>query len=137
MVGGLEGGAVFRTMPSQPVRLWWPPGTIYPDFPGTGPDNRPSGHLRRGGTTRIAESIGAARRNLSGGMTAIRPMQRRERAIVGGRYLNSAYGMPAASSLASRRSSRSEEHTSELQSLMRISYAVFCLKKKIKKKVQE
>src|SRR3546814_10625007 len=29
-----------------------------------------------------------------------------------------------------RRRSRSEEHTSELQSLMRISYAVFCLKKK-------
>src|SRR3546814_10626169 len=31
-------------------------------------------------------------------------------------------------------SSRSEEHTSELQSLMRISYAVFCLKNKKKKK---
>src|SRR3546814_2819484 len=30
---------------------------------------------------------------------------------------------------------RSEEHTSELQSLMRISYAVFCLKKKKKKKL--
>src|SRR3546814_6699017 len=30
---------------------------------------------------------------------------------------------------------RSEEHTSELQSLMRISYAVFCLKKKTKKKI--
>src|SRR3546814_1574519 len=29
-----------------------------------------------------------------------------------------------------RREARSEEHTSELQSLMRISYAVFCLKKK-------
>src|SRR3546814_1962307 len=29
------------------------------------------------------------------------------------------------------RDKRSEEHTSELQSLMRISYAVFCLKKKI------
>src|SRR3546814_6893387 len=29
-----------------------------------------------------------------------------------------------------RRRTRSEEHTSELQSLMRISYAVFCLKKK-------
>src|SRR3546814_7455622 len=29
---------------------------------------------------------------------------------------------------------RSEEHTSELQSLMRISYAVFCLKKKIQRK---
>src|SRR3546814_10063475 len=33
-------------------------------------------------------------------------------------------------SSASRGCSRSEEHTSELQSLMRISYAVFCLKKK-------
>src|SRR3546814_10230091 len=32
---------------------------------------------------------------------------------------------------------RSEEHTSELQSLMRISYAVFCLKKKIKKNQQQ
>src|SRR3546814_9206720 len=31
---------------------------------------------------------------------------------------------------------RSEEHTSELQSLMRISYAVFCLKKKKKKTYQ-
>src|SRR3546814_2006632 len=30
---------------------------------------------------------------------------------------------------------RSEEHTSELQSLMRISYAVFCLKKKKKKQI--
>src|SRR3546814_2153397 len=36
------------------------------------------------------------------------------------------YGMPATS--------RSEEHTSELQSLMRISYAVFCLKKKKKRR---
>src|SRR3546814_1588396 len=33
--------------------------------------------------------------------------------------------------------SRSEEHTSELQSLMRISYAVFCLKKKTRKKIQK
>src|SRR3546814_4502969 len=32
---------------------------------------------------------------------------------------------------------RSEEHTSELQSLMRISYAVFCLKKKKKKTTQK
>src|SRR3546814_14590289 len=31
---------------------------------------------------------------------------------------------------------RSEEHTSELQSLMRISYAVFCLKKKKQDKVE-
>src|SRR3546814_2218965 len=33
-----------------------------------------------------------------------------------------------------RKQPRSEEHTSELQSLMRISYAVFCLKKKTQKK---
>src|SRR3546814_5065467 len=37
---------------------------------------------------------------------------------------------PSAALRAGRGSSRSEEHTSELQSLMRISYAVFCLKKK-------
>src|SRR3546814_6847928 len=34
---------------------------------------------------------------------------------------------------SAKRPIRSEEHTSELQSLMRISYAVFCLKKKKKK----
>src|SRR3546814_10464023 len=34
------------------------------------------------------------------------------------------------------RAGRSEEHTSELQSLMRISYAVFCLNKKTNKKKQ-
>src|SRR3546814_9481493 len=36
----------------------------------------------------------------------------------------------------SARSRRSEEHTSELQSLMRISYAVFCLKKKTTDKIR-
>src|SRR3546814_2289391 len=35
------------------------------------------------------------------------------------------------------RNSRSEEHTSELQSLMRISYAVFCLKKKNTKQTRQ
>src|SRR3546814_2884362 len=44
--------------------------------------------------------------------------------------------IPGAAALLTRRISsgrlRSEEHTSELQSLMRISYAVFCLKKKNK-----
>src|SRR3546814_8969646 len=38
----------------------------------------------------------------------------------------------AVAGVTTRRSERSEEHTSELQSLMRISYAVFCLKKKNK-----
>src|SRR3546814_8716795 len=40
-----------------------------------------------------------------------------------------ASGAAAARQLLDR-ANRSEEHTSELQSLMRISYAVFCLKKK-------
>src|SRR3546814_10766874 len=38
--------------------------------------------------------------------------------------------LPQAGFLARIATPRSEEHTSELQSLMRISYAVFCLKKK-------
>src|SRR3546814_10315616 len=60
----------------------------------------------------------------------------------GGRHYMTAYGwrsmaggfaamlavMPNAA--AQTPTTRSEEHTSELQSLMRISYAVFCLKKK-------
>src|SRR3546814_1843816 len=43
-------------------------------------------------------------------------------------------GLPTAGQLATGNLNlvRSEEHTSELQSLMRISYAVFCLKKKKK-----
>src|SRR3546814_6552117 len=43
-------------------------------------------------------------------------------------------GFPRAPRGARRRCCSSEEHTSELQSLMRISYAVFCLKKDIKLK---
>src|SRR3546814_7105003 len=43
-----------------------------------------------------------------------------------------ATGLPNLAALEI--ATRSEEHTSELQSLMRISYAVFCLKKKKKKK---
>src|SRR3546814_8451196 len=42
---------------------------------------------------------------------------------------NNCFACPAPFQGAS---ARSEEHTSELQSLMRISYPVFCLKKKIK-----
>src|SRR3546814_8716939 len=42
----------------------------------------------------------------------------------------SLYSSSKFLALALFRSSRSEEHTSELRSLMRISYAVFCLKKK-------
>src|SRR3546814_5217532 len=54
-------------------------------------------------------------------------------------------GLPLSSSsftailpfLRTSANSRSEEHTSELQSLMRISYAVFCLKKNNRKHEQQ
>src|SRR3546814_10209420 len=48
------------------------------------------------------------------------------------------YNRPTVRAAAHRRPvplARSEEHTSELQSLMRISYAVFCLKKQTYKKI--
>src|SRR3546814_8415428 len=51
-----------------------------------------------------------------------------------GRYIRSGrsrkYSAGATHRAAPAIGRRSEEHTSELQSLMRISYAVFCLKKK-------
>src|SRR3546814_7957609 len=47
-------------------------------------------------------------------------------------HLAAASDAYRARNIAAIRFSRSEEHTSELQSLMRISYAVFCLKKKKK-----
>src|SRR3546814_10578107 len=46
------------------------------------------------------------------------------------KQLTTARSSPNATVCFAR--ARSEEHTSELQSLMRISYAVFCLKKKTK-----
>src|SRR3546814_1433565 len=55
------------------------------------------------------------------------PWRRQERSLMGNPsrlHRGRPDGPPRASVL------RSEEHTSELQSLMRISYAVFCLKKK-------
>src|SRR3546814_1995798 len=54
----------------------------------------------------------------------------RETARAAGKFSSSA-GLPA--DLVAKLQPRSEEHTSELQSLMRISYAVFCLKKKKQK----
>src|SRR3546814_9462129 len=58
-------------------------------------------------------------------LAACANQQAMERAVAAQSLL---VGMPETTLL------RSEEHTSELQSLMRISYAVFCLKKKKKSK---
>src|SRR3546814_9492684 len=75
----------------------------------------------------LAQAAGAA-----GRMTRVRTIQRRE-CSVGDDWpdsipplLRRVYSARGAHDHASR----SEEHTSEIQSLMRLSYAVFCLKKK-------
>src|SRR3546814_1920296 len=52
------------------------------------------------------------------------------RSIVAAGLQAFAQGLQVAPVRLGRPADRSEEHTSELQSLMRISYAVFCLKKK-------
>src|SRR3546814_3366890 len=63
-----------------------------------------------------------AERDLGRLLTATYPLRSYEDAI--------AHAASAGSRGAVKIAFRSEEHTSELQSLMRISYAVFCLKKK-------
>src|SRR3546814_9546942 len=63
---------------------------------------------------------------------AARPFEDRVRAVAG--QAGGVGQHPARSHELGR---RSEEHTSELQSLMRISYAVFCLKKKNNNKHHE
>src|SRR3546814_8669545 len=66
-------------------------------------------------------------------------VEREPRLLMVGRYLDRVVREDEALKFRERtcvfdnyRIQRSEEHTSELQSLMSISYAVFCLKKKIK-----
>src|SRR3546814_6658415 len=100
------------------------------------PDGRPVGagprarfhHLRRGRRSRLRAGAGpveAHGRTSGGGPSA---------AKIESRWLiqvppagRASPSLP--SSVRQTPASRSEEHTSELQSLMRISYAVFCLKK--------
>src|SRR3546814_9964404 len=74
-------------------------------------------------TTRFRSSRSASASLVSGPLTADRRASRTSRNDLEGGFLGYERN--------SRRTngSRSEEHTSELQSLMRISYAVFCLKK--------
>src|SRR3546814_7826397 len=59
--------------------------------------------------------------------------QRRGRTAPAHRIDTAPLPLPGAGRAGRSVAWRSEEHTSELQSLMRISYAVFCLKKKNKK----
>src|SRR3546814_3471682 len=74
--------------------------------------------------TTLFRSFSEAQRNAHSGSTCAR---------IGGWAIDSGARCSSAQGCSSA-ASRSEEHTSELQSLMRISYAVFCLKKKKKNK---
>src|SRR3546814_9507510 len=80
--------------------------------------------------TTLFRSVSSARSACQNSATATTPQRRLNRAAI-----DAAKAVPASE--RARRlfeqivivGKRSEEHTSELQSLMRISYAVFCLKK--------
>src|SRR3546814_5010010 len=72
----------------------------------------------QGNSSRLKPLLQKQGRRRRGSGAGIEVQQRRRRELAGG--VQAAAG-----------SVRSEEHTSELQSLMRISYAVFCLKKQI------
>src|SRR3546814_4221511 len=69
-------------------------------------------------------------RHLYGIGRRARGRARRRRAALRRRPVQGPPPLPQRRRAAAREEMRSEEHTSELQSLMRISYAVFCLKKK-------
>src|SRR3546814_1393181 len=83
--------------------------------------------FEEGGKAFFSLRRGAARGDPSGAVGADRVVYGSAR-IVGDKGLRVAHGAGGGV-----QDERSEEHTSELQSLMRISYAVFCLKKKKKK----
>src|SRR3546814_7577110 len=68
---------------------------------------------------------------LHAGDCVLQPPQIRHRVLEASAGLEVVeLGCPAVHETCADHGLRSEEHTSELQSLMRISYAVFCLKKK-------
>src|SRR3546814_7130184 len=80
-------------------------------------------------TTLFRSRARQSRRDAADGLVELEQVRRQDRRCDGPRD-----GRRAGRDRPARRrlSLRSEEHTSELQSLMRISYAVFCLKKKKK-----
>src|SRR3546814_4081377 len=102
-----------------------------------------SSDLQQGAAVRGAEKALAPRRRAGEGALLVAEQQRLEHRLGQRRAIDRDEGAVAAARAQMDRARqhflagpgrRSEEHTSELQSLMRISYAVFCLKKKKQKK---
>src|SRR3546814_6914226 len=97
---------------------------------------RGSGHAATGPADPAVRTVGARPDDPGRDLGAVRPPPP-DRGAAGARGAcgsgaGAGQGTLRAVHRAARPASRSEEHTSELQSLMRISYAVFCLKKKTK-----
>src|SRR3546814_2413348 len=82
------------------------------------------------------QAFDAPRRPAAGGRERRRTSERPpppERPASASRRQPRSRGCAIGGEAGFRAAHRSEEHTSELQSLMRISYAVFCLKKKTRR----
>src|SRR3546814_6408549 len=97
----------------------FPYTTLFRSRQGAGAGQADRDHLVR---YRVSLSLDALQSRVAGGEGASRP-----------RMARGALKVPFDAPFGAR----SEEHTSELQSLMRISYAVFCLKKKNKQSIKE
>src|SRR3546814_7675439 len=83
------------------------------------------------GETLGVELARQRRRRRAGARILDRERQRQRKVAAGERGVDlDRIALPAGVVAGQRLAPRSEEHTSELQSLMRISYAGFCLKKK-------
>src|SRR3546814_9485605 len=81
--------------------------------------------------TTLFRSLLRGKHECCGRGETLRGVRRSQRkAYVEAKYLSACGGQDAVAGMSALHRVRSEEHTSELQSLMRISYAVFCLKKK-------
>src|SRR3546814_7125526 len=109
----------------------WSSDVCSSDLDGHRPPDRP--FARRGGATRHRRW--RHRRPRAPYEPARRRTQAASRRGAGSRTdRDAAVAARDSPDQGERIAGRSEEHTSELQSLMRISYAVFCLKKKNKKR---
>src|SRR3546814_2431049 len=109
---------MIRRPPRSPrTDTLFPYTTLFRSFPDPVPPRNGARRLYRAGDVRISDRRESVSRWRALGRR-LSPAVARDRAV------------PDRTSGGRRGAGRSEEHTSELQSLMRISYAVFCLKKK-------
>src|SRR3546814_9449722 len=94
-----------------------------------------------GGSWRSAETKRSNSRSERAGSTSVMPRQKQTAELAAEprpwQRMPSERAKRTTSSTVRKKGARSEEHTSELQSLMRSSYAVFCLKKKKTKKYKQ